>query len=119
MIAAVINGCSRLDAVSVFCRGPSVTHTSQSQRAFPPHNRLAGLIKVMFQTATWPIHANSHPYSTHTHINSQHILTETILRPLNITNSIAHNPYGTLHAYTSDVHTRARTYGSDTEQLLV
>ncbi len=50
----------QLDAVSVFCGGLSVTHTSQSEGAVRSQNGLCGLIKVMFQAATWPIRRHTH-----------------------------------------------------------
>lgn len=69
----MINGCSSVAAGTVvflcFPAGPVVTHTSQSERAILPQNRPFGLIKVMFQAATWPVPSRththySHPYST-------------------------------------------------------
>lgn len=67
---------SRLDTFSVLCSGLLVTHTSQSERAVLPQNRLSGLIKVMFQAATWPVHTHTHtlqPPIQHTH--SQYTVT--------------------------------------------
>lgn len=113
----MINGCSSVAAGTVvflcFPAGPVVTHTSQSERAILPQNRPFGLIKVMFQAATWPVPSRTHTLQppiqdiththTHTHCMQLHRLSRAFCT-LQTLKRTGHMAQFTQTRNTSDAH---------------